>query len=82
MSPRPFVRNLTFQSPNLDGLYEDFFPIVWKVSKFGKSGSYWATATYTAQLAFSRAQVESGKVISAATSVHINVSDSHLLRNC
>ncbi|KAG1793041.1 hypothetical protein EV424DRAFT_1354313 [Suillus variegatus] len=25
-------------SPNLDGLYKDFFPIVWKVSKFGKSG--------------------------------------------
>ncbi|KAG1813779.1 hypothetical protein EV424DRAFT_1415543 [Suillus variegatus] len=59
-------------SPNVDGLYEDVFPIVWKVSKFGKSGPYRATATYTAQLAFSRAQVESGKVISAATSVNIN----------
>ncbi|KAG1829283.1 hypothetical protein EV424DRAFT_1535895 [Suillus variegatus] len=43
MSPRPFVKNLTFQfndlgkevmimlawSPNVDGLYEDVFPIVW-----------------------------------------------------
>ncbi|KAG1791502.1 hypothetical protein EV424DRAFT_1649848 [Suillus variegatus] len=52
MSPRPFVKNLTFQSndlgkevtimlawsPNVEGLYEDVFPIVWKVSKFGKSG--------------------------------------------
>ncbi|KAG1826568.1 hypothetical protein EV424DRAFT_1345530 [Suillus variegatus] len=56
-------------SPNLDGLYKDFFLIVWKVSKFGKSGLYWATETYTAQ-----AQVESGKVISAATSVNINNS--------
>ncbi|KAG1790243.1 uncharacterized protein HD556DRAFT_1393729, partial [Suillus plorans] len=59
LSPRPFVSNLTFQfndlgkevtimlawSPNLDGL----FLIVWKVSKFGKSGPYWATETYTAQ---------------------------------
>ncbi|KAG1802435.1 hypothetical protein EV424DRAFT_1545186 [Suillus variegatus] len=48
MSPQPFVKNLTFQSndlvkevtimltwsPNVDGLYEDVFPIVWKVSKF------------------------------------------------
>ncbi|KAG2098979.1 uncharacterized protein F5147DRAFT_655953 [Suillus discolor] len=38
-------------SPNLDGLYEDFFLIVWRVSKFGKSGPYWATETHTAQLA-------------------------------
>ncbi|KAG1813755.1 hypothetical protein EV424DRAFT_53491 [Suillus variegatus] len=38
-------------SPNLDGLYEDFFSIVWKISKFGKLGPYWATETYTAQLA-------------------------------
>ncbi|KAG1852348.1 hypothetical protein C8R48DRAFT_676193 [Suillus tomentosus] len=81
LSPRPLVKNLTFQShdlgkevtimlawsPNVDGLYEDVFPIVWKVSKFGKSGPYRATATYTAQ-----AQVDSGKVISAATSVNIN----------
>ncbi|KAG2052152.1 hypothetical protein BDR06DRAFT_542191 [Suillus hirtellus] len=34
------------------------------------------------RLAFSRTQVESGKVISAATSVNINVCESHLLRNC
>ncbi|KAG2750702.1 hypothetical protein P692DRAFT_20831604 [Suillus brevipes Sb2] len=47
-----FTRNLAFQSNDLgkevtlmltfdagmDGLYEDFFPVVWKVSKFGKSG--------------------------------------------
>ncbi|KAG1799899.1 uncharacterized protein HD556DRAFT_1345730 [Suillus plorans] len=93
MSPRPFVKNLTFQSndlgkevtimlawsPNVEGLYEDVFPIVWKVSKFGKSGPYRATATYTAQLAFARAQVESGKVISAATSVNINNSEKTIL---
>ncbi|KAG1812562.1 uncharacterized protein BJ212DRAFT_457403 [Suillus subaureus] len=47
-----FTRNLTFQSNNLgkeatimltfdadmEGLYEDFFPVVWKVSTFGKTG--------------------------------------------
>ncbi|KAG2149130.1 uncharacterized protein EDB93DRAFT_1250053 [Suillus bovinus] len=93
MAPRPFVRNLTFQSnnlgkevtlmlawsPNLEGLYQDVFPIVWKVTKFGKEGPYRATATYTAQLAFSRAQVEAGKVISAATSVNININQKTTL---
>ncbi|KAG1795552.1 hypothetical protein EV424DRAFT_605272 [Suillus variegatus] len=63
MSPWPFIKNLTFQSndlgkevtimlawsPNVEGLYEDVFPIVWKVSKLGKSGPYRATATYMAQ---------------------------------
>ncbi|KAG2037048.1 hypothetical protein BDR03DRAFT_1011181 [Suillus americanus] len=47
-----FTRNLSFQSNDLgkevtimltfdadmEGLYEDFFPVVWKVSKFGKTG--------------------------------------------
>ncbi|KAG2151227.1 uncharacterized protein EDB93DRAFT_1249423 [Suillus bovinus] len=93
MSPRPFVRNLTFQSnnlgkevtimlawsPSVEGLYEDVFPIVWKVTKFGKEGPYRATATYTSQLAFSRAQVEGGKVISAATSVNINNGEKTIL---
>ncbi|KAG1834166.1 hypothetical protein EV424DRAFT_1341464 [Suillus variegatus] len=87
LSPRPFVSNLTFQfndlgkevimlawSPNLDSLYEDFFLMVWRVSKFGKSGPYWATETYTDQ-----AQVESGKDISAATSVNINNSEKTTL---
>ncbi|KAG1813776.1 hypothetical protein EV424DRAFT_1415529 [Suillus variegatus] len=66
-------------SPNVEGLYEDVFPIAWKVSKFGKSGPYRATATYTAQLAFSRAQVADGKVISAATSVNINNGEKTIL---
>ncbi|KAG2046457.1 hypothetical protein BDR06DRAFT_977469 [Suillus hirtellus] len=38
-------------SPNLDGLYEDFFLIVWRVHKFRKLGPYWATENHTAQLA-------------------------------
>ncbi|KAG1761435.1 hypothetical protein EDD22DRAFT_953995 [Suillus occidentalis] len=58
-----FTKNLTFQSSNLgkettpvlafnghmEGLYEDFFPVVWKTTKFGKSGPYRAQATYTSQ---------------------------------
>ncbi|KAG2128528.1 uncharacterized protein EDB93DRAFT_171073 [Suillus bovinus] len=86
MTSRPFVRNLTFQSNNLgkqvtlmlawdahmEGLYNDVFPIVWKVSKFGKEGLFWLQATYTAQLAFSKTQVNNGEVTSAGTSVNIN----------
>ncbi|KAG1777508.1 hypothetical protein EV702DRAFT_1101677 [Suillus placidus] len=88
-----FTRNLTFQSNELgkdvsimltfngamEGLYEDFFPVVWKVSKFGKTGSYSAKATYTSQLAFSKPQVENGNIIDAATCVKINNSEKTTL---
>lgn len=84
-----FTRNLTFQSNNLgkeatlmltfdgdmEGLYEDFFPVVWKATKFGKSGPYRAQATYTSQLAFSKPQVVDGNIIDASTCVKINVSE-------
>ncbi|KAG2356354.1 hypothetical protein BDR07DRAFT_1339882 [Suillus spraguei] len=84
-----FTRNLTFQSNDLGkeatimltfdadmkGLYEDFFPVVWKVSKFGQTGPYRAHATYTSQLAFSKPQVVDGNIIDAETSVKINVSE-------
>lgn len=88
-----FTRNLTFQSNNLgkeatimltfdadmEGLYEDFFPVVWKVSTFGKTGPYEAHATYTSQLAFSKPQVVDGNIIDAETSVKINVSEKTTL---
>ncbi|KAG2339414.1 hypothetical protein BDR05DRAFT_967972 [Suillus weaverae] len=88
-----FTRHLTFQSNNLgkeatimlafdsdmEGLYEDFFPVVWKVSKFGKTGAYRAQATYTSQLAFSKAQVVDGNLISAQTCVKINDSEKTTL---
>ncbi|KAG1777069.1 hypothetical protein EV702DRAFT_1105493 [Suillus placidus] len=78
-----FTRNLTFQSNELgkdvsimltfdgamEGLYEDFFPVVWKVSKFGKTGG----------LAFSKPQVENGNIIDAATCVKINNSEKTTL---
>ncbi|KAG1777082.1 hypothetical protein EV702DRAFT_1105693 [Suillus placidus] len=88
-----FTRNLTFQSSDLgkeasimltfdgamEGLYEDFFPIVWKVSKFGKTGPYRAHATYTSQLAFSKPQLENGNIIDAETCVKINDSEKTTL---
>ncbi|KAG2153859.1 hypothetical protein DEU56DRAFT_771423 [Suillus clintonianus] len=87
-----FVRNLTFQSNDLgkeatlmltfdtmEGLYEDFFPVVWKVSTFGKTGPYRAHATYTSQLAFSIPQVLAGNIVDAETSVKINDSEKTVL---
>ncbi|KAG1864399.1 hypothetical protein F4604DRAFT_2028187 [Suillus subluteus] len=85
-----FTRNLTFQSNDLgkeatimltfdadmEGLYEDFFPVVWKVSKFGKDGAH---ATYTSQLAFSKPQVVDGNIIDAETCVKINDSEKTTL---
>ncbi|KAG2339417.1 hypothetical protein BDR05DRAFT_1003378 [Suillus weaverae] len=88
-----FTRNLNFQSNDLgkeatimltfdadmEGLYEDFFPVVWKVSTFGKTGAYAASATYTSQLAFSRAQVVDENLIRAETSIKINNSEKTTL---
>ncbi|KAG2747894.1 hypothetical protein P692DRAFT_20834462 [Suillus brevipes Sb2] len=88
-----FTRNLTFQSNDLgkeatlmltfdaqmDGLYEEFLPVVWKVSKFGKSGPYRANATYTSQLAFSKPQVVDGNIIDAETCVKVNVGEKTTL---
>ncbi|KAG1846404.1 hypothetical protein DFJ58DRAFT_799177 [Suillus subalutaceus] len=69
---------LTFDA-DMEGLYEDFFPVVWKVSKFGKTGPYRAHATYTSQLAFSKPQVVDGNIIDAETCVKINDSEKTTL---
>ncbi|KAG2346540.1 hypothetical protein BDR05DRAFT_997501 [Suillus weaverae] len=88
-----FTRNLTFQSNDLgrnaaivltfdadmEGLYEDFFPVVWKVSMFGKTGLCKAHATYTSQLAFSKPQVVDGNIIGAESCVKIDVSEKTTL---
>lgn len=84
-----FTRNLTFKSNNLskkvtlmltfdsdmDGLYEDFFPVVWKAITFEKSGQCTARATYTSQLFFSKLQVVDGNIIDSETCVKINVGE-------
>ncbi|KAG2140323.1 hypothetical protein BD769DRAFT_1429492 [Suillus cothurnatus] len=83
----PFTRNLIIQSNDLgkevtimfalinsdmQSLYQDRFPVVWKVSKFGKTGAYRTQLTYTNQLAFTKAQVADGNFISAGTSIKVN----------
>ncbi|KAJ8590406.1 hypothetical protein M405DRAFT_881076 [Rhizopogon salebrosus TDB-379] len=81
----PYVRNLTFQVKDLGkettllltfdsdmhDIYKTFWPVVWKVTTFGKSGSYMMHVTYTSQLAFSTLQVENGNTVDASTCVQI-----------
>ncbi|KAG2037052.1 hypothetical protein BDR03DRAFT_958409 [Suillus americanus] len=89
-----FTRNLTIHSHDLgkdatimlalvnedmQGLYHDFFPVVWKVTKFGKTGSYMSQVTYTNQLAFAKGQVVDGNYITAATSISINAGQKTIL---
>ncbi|KAG0698264.1 hypothetical protein DFH29DRAFT_834877 [Suillus ampliporus] len=88
-----FVRNMTFQTKDLgkestllltfdgkmEGLYEKFYPVVWKISTFGKTGPYRMQATYTHQLAFSKAQVVNGNIVDAATCVQIQPSEKTTL---
>ncbi|KAG1829841.1 hypothetical protein EV424DRAFT_1343995 [Suillus variegatus] len=87
------VKNLHFQSnnlgkqvtlmltlsPDVDRLYEDVFPVVWRVINFPKSGFHRASTTYTTQFAFSRVQEQSGKVVDAGTSININNGEKTIL---
>ncbi|KAG2140362.1 hypothetical protein BD769DRAFT_1429635 [Suillus cothurnatus] len=93
MAP-PFSRHLTIQSNDLgkevtimfalinsdmQSLYQDRFPVVWKVSKFGKTGAYRTQLTYTNQLAFTKAQVADGNFISAGTSIRVDPGQKTVL---
>ncbi|KAG2748127.1 hypothetical protein P692DRAFT_20834281 [Suillus brevipes Sb2] len=84
-----FTRNLTFQSNNLEkeatlvltfdvdtnGLYDEFYPVVWRVFSFRKNGSYRNQATYTNQLAFFKPQVVEANIIDALACVELNVGE-------
>ncbi|KAG0708326.1 hypothetical protein DFH29DRAFT_477001 [Suillus ampliporus] len=88
-----FVRHLIFQSNDLGkeatliltfdgdmkGLYQDFFPVVWRVSTFGETGPYRMHATYTSQLAVSKLQVVDGNIVDAETAVKINYGQKTIL---
>ncbi|KAG0708325.1 hypothetical protein DFH29DRAFT_476949 [Suillus ampliporus] len=62
---------LTFDG-DMKGLYQDSFPVVWKVSTFGETGPCRMHATYTSQLAVSKPQVVDGNIIGAETAIGIN----------
>ncbi|KAG1772972.1 hypothetical protein EV702DRAFT_1132079 [Suillus placidus] len=83
MSTEVYVRNLIFQSNNLgkesdllltfDGpMPGDHYPVVWRVSTFGKDGAYQMRATYRSQHAFTKPLVEGGIIVDAAAAVDIN----------
>ncbi|KAG1790745.1 uncharacterized protein BJ212DRAFT_1420195 [Suillus subaureus] len=76
MSASRYVRNLIFQSYNLgkvSDLVLTFEDVVWKVDTFGAKGSYETTATYRNQLAVTKPEVISGRVVGAGPFVDIDV---------
>ncbi|KAG2140343.1 hypothetical protein BD769DRAFT_1694884 [Suillus cothurnatus] len=70
---------LAFINDNMRGLYQDCFPAVWNISKFGKTGAYSFQVTYTNQLAFSKPQITDGTFISAETSIQVNIGQKTTL---
>ncbi|KAF8125283.1 hypothetical protein EV363DRAFT_1419241 [Boletus edulis] len=66
-----YTRTLTFKTEHLgtdatlllvfdqasDGLYNDKFPVVWKVVKFASTGPYHITTTFSSQLAWLQPQI-------------------------
>ncbi|KAJ3574110.1 hypothetical protein NP233_g1985 [Leucocoprinus birnbaumii] len=62
---------LTFDKHTMEGMYDRYHPIAWKVTSFPKGGGGTFKATFTSDLAFSRAQVDGNILESAGYSTHI-----------
>ncbi|KAG1719955.1 hypothetical protein EDB19DRAFT_2030059 [Suillus lakei] len=91
--PNALVGDLTFQSKDLGtdttllltfdsdmpGMYKDYFPVAWRVTTFGKDGSYSMLVTYEHQFALSKSQVDDGNITGAATGVKINLGQQTTL---
>ncbi|KAG1729035.1 hypothetical protein EDB19DRAFT_1913574 [Suillus lakei] len=91
--PNALVGDLTFQSKDLGtdttllltfdsdmpGMYKDYFPVAWRVTTFGKDGSYSMLVTYEHQFALSKSQVDDGNITGAATGVEINLGQQTTL---
>ncbi|KIK72640.1 hypothetical protein PAXRUDRAFT_636263, partial [Paxillus rubicundulus Ve08.2h10] len=69
---------LTFDKP-ITGLYKDSFPVCWKVTRFGKTGSYSMHATFHSQLAFVKPQIGDGIIVDASTYQLLNVGEKTTL---
>ncbi|KZP14366.1 hypothetical protein FIBSPDRAFT_935789 [Athelia psychrophila] len=54
-------------------LFQDQYPVCWKVTVFGEKGHHFINLTYKNQLAFMRSQVEEGKITNAGTYKDINI---------
>ncbi|KAG1883162.1 hypothetical protein F4604DRAFT_1953144 [Suillus subluteus] len=63
----------------MPGMYEDYFPIVWKVATFAAEGVYSLTVNYKHQFALIKPQVQNGRIVDATTAVEINVGQTTTL---
>ncbi|KAJ3574849.1 hypothetical protein NP233_g1473 [Leucocoprinus birnbaumii] len=70
---------LTFDKQTMAGMYDRYHPIAWKVTSFPKGGGGSFKATYTADLAFLKAQVSGDVLESAGYSTHINPEQQTIL---
>jgi len=70
---------LTFDKQSMEGVYSIFNPVAWKVTSFPAGGGGSFKATYTADLAFTRAQIDGGSQVSASYFTHINVGEETTL---
>ncbi|KAI0748742.1 hypothetical protein C8Q80DRAFT_1271100 [Daedaleopsis nitida] len=88
------VKNLIFKSVNLgdnvslmlcftppvQSLYQDQFPIAWKVTTLAARGRSAMNATYATQLGVSASQVGEGSLVTAGNYTPINVGESTTLQ--
>ncbi|KAM6500033.1 hypothetical protein JOM56_003054 [Amanita muscaria] len=70
---------LTFDKQSMAGMYKHYNPVAWKVTAFPAGGGGSFKATYTADIAFTRAQISGGVVEDASYSTHINVQEETTL---
>lgn len=87
------VKNLTFESNNLGkestllltfdsdmpGMYENYFPVAWRVATFGAKDVHSLVVIYKHQFALTKPQVQHERIIDAATAVEINVDQTTTL---
>ncbi|KIM38477.1 hypothetical protein M413DRAFT_12700 [Hebeloma cylindrosporum] len=64
---------LTFDQQSMEGMYDTYNPVAWKVTAFPAGGGGSFKATYTADLAVARVQIDNGIVEAASYSTHINL---------
>jgi len=90
----PFTRNLTFVANNLgrestlllvfdntgmSGQYREVFPVAWRVSPFGATGTYMSKVTYNSELGCTGAQINSEDIVEASAFTHINPGEKTTL---
>jgi len=66
---------LTFDDPRIPGIYNTVFPTTFKVTAFGLEGPYDFSVTYVQRLGVTRAVINRGLVVPAATYTEINVGE-------